>query len=108
MPLICLPPVSGTADVFYQQCMALSTRGYRVIAVSKKANMKCKSSLAFNYNSLLCRIIFLYNNNIISFRLNLQRIGPLIDGVLGFVICWDICILKRYVGSTLLNDFGPL
>lgn len=33
LPLICLTPVSGTADCFYQQCMALSARGYRVIAV---------------------------------------------------------------------------
>lgn len=32
-PLICLPPVSGTADVFFQQIMALSAKGYRVIAV---------------------------------------------------------------------------
>lgn len=32
-PLVCLPPVSGTADVFFNQVMALSARGYRVIAV---------------------------------------------------------------------------
>ncbi|CAG2106824.1 unnamed protein product [Medioppia subpectinata] len=31
-PLICLPPVSGTADVFFRQLMDLSSRGYRVIA----------------------------------------------------------------------------
>ncbi|XP_054714491.1 maspardin-like [Uloborus diversus] len=32
-PLICLPPVSGTADVFFNQLISLSAKGYRVIAV---------------------------------------------------------------------------
>ncbi|XP_064609632.1 uncharacterized protein LOC135473696 [Liolophura sinensis] len=32
-PLICFPPASGTADVFYRQIMALSTVGFRVISV---------------------------------------------------------------------------
>merc|ERR1719507_2934400 len=32
-PLVCLPPIAGTADVFYRQCLALSVRGYRVLAV---------------------------------------------------------------------------
>lgn len=32
-PLICFPPVSGTADVFFRQILALSGRGYRVIAL---------------------------------------------------------------------------
>ncbi|XP_039759217.1 maspardin-like [Pararge aegeria] len=31
-PLVCLPPVSGTADIFYKQIMGLTTRGIRVIA----------------------------------------------------------------------------
>ncbi|CAG9795772.1 unnamed protein product [Diatraea saccharalis] len=31
-PLICLPPVSGTADIFFKQVMGLATRGIRVIA----------------------------------------------------------------------------
>ena len=31
-PLVCLPPVSGTADCFFLQCLALSARGHRVIA----------------------------------------------------------------------------
>ncbi|XP_045452475.1 maspardin-like [Melitaea cinxia] len=31
-PLICLPPVSGTADIFFKQVMGLTTRGIRVIA----------------------------------------------------------------------------
>ncbi|KAL4715000.1 hypothetical protein ACJJTC_003151 [Scirpophaga incertulas] len=31
-PLICLPPVSGTADIFYKQVMGLSSRGVRVIS----------------------------------------------------------------------------
>ena len=37
VPLICLPPVSGTADIFYQQCIALSSKGYRVIAAESPA-----------------------------------------------------------------------
>ncbi|XP_076331380.1 maspardin-like isoform X2 [Tachypleus tridentatus] len=32
-PLICLPPVSGTADCFFRQIIALTTKGYRVISV---------------------------------------------------------------------------
>jgi len=32
-PLVCLPPIAGTADVFFKQCLALSVRGYRVLAV---------------------------------------------------------------------------
>lgn len=32
-PLICLPPVSGRADVFFRQVLSLSGCGYRVIAV---------------------------------------------------------------------------
>ncbi|KAI4481730.1 PREDICTED: maspardin-like isoform X1 [Polistes canadensis] len=31
-PLICLPPVSGTADVFYKQILGLAAKGYRVIS----------------------------------------------------------------------------
>lgn len=33
-PLICLPPASGTCDVFFKQLLTLSSLGYRVIAVS--------------------------------------------------------------------------
>ncbi|KAG6782678.1 hypothetical protein POTOM_012089 [Populus tomentosa] len=32
-PLICLPGIAGTADVYYKQIMSLSTKGYRVISV---------------------------------------------------------------------------
>lgn len=31
-PLVCLPPVSGTADVFFKQVLGLASRGVRVIA----------------------------------------------------------------------------
>jgi len=31
-PLVCLPPIAGTADIFFKQCLALSGRGYRVLA----------------------------------------------------------------------------
>ena len=33
-PIVFLPPASGKADVFFKQIIALSTAGYRVIAVS--------------------------------------------------------------------------
>ena len=33
-PLVCLPPVCGSADVFFKQLMHLSAKGYRVISVS--------------------------------------------------------------------------
>uniref|UniRef100_A0A4W3H7S1 SPG21 abhydrolase domain containing, maspardin n=1 Tax=Callorhinchus milii TaxID=7868 RepID=A0A4W3H7S1_CALMI len=32
-PIIFLPPVSGTADVFFQQILALTSWGYRVISL---------------------------------------------------------------------------
>ena len=32
-PLVCIPPVSGSADIFYLQSIALSNKGYRVISV---------------------------------------------------------------------------
>ncbi|KAJ6712324.1 ACID CLUSTER PROTEIN 33 [Salix viminalis] len=32
-PLICLPGIAGTSDVYYKQIMALSLKGYRVISV---------------------------------------------------------------------------
>lgn len=33
-PLVCLPPVCGSADVFFKQLMHLSAKGYRIISVS--------------------------------------------------------------------------
>ncbi|KAI4338832.1 hypothetical protein MLD38_023843 [Melastoma candidum] len=32
-PLICIPGITGTADVYYKQVMSLSMKGYRVISV---------------------------------------------------------------------------
>ena len=32
-PIICFPPASGTADVFFKQLLALSAVGYRIISV---------------------------------------------------------------------------
>uniref|UniRef100_A0A2P2KJQ9 Maspardin n=1 Tax=Rhizophora mucronata TaxID=61149 RepID=A0A2P2KJQ9_RHIMU len=32
-PLICLPGIAGTADVYYKQIMSLSMKGYRVISI---------------------------------------------------------------------------
>ncbi|XP_034935148.1 maspardin-like [Chelonus insularis] len=31
-PLICLPPVSGTADIFFKQILSLTAKGYRIIS----------------------------------------------------------------------------
>ncbi|XP_058805403.1 maspardin-like [Phymastichus coffea] len=31
-PLVCLPPVSGTADIYFKQLLALSAKGYRIIS----------------------------------------------------------------------------
>jgi len=39
-PLVCMPPVSGRADVFFKQLLALSASGYRVIAVSWQIILK--------------------------------------------------------------------
>lgn len=39
-PLICLPPASGQADVFYKQILPLSAAGYRIIAVEYPAYWK--------------------------------------------------------------------
>lgn len=32
-PLICIPGIAGTADVYYKQIMSLSMKGYRVISI---------------------------------------------------------------------------
>eukprot|EP00051_Salpingoeca_urceolata_P014906 m.190309 g.190309 ORF g.190309 m.190309 type:complete len:315 (-) comp18225_c1_seq1:63-1007(-) len=32
-PLVCLPPVSGTADVFFNQVVCLGAEGYRVLSI---------------------------------------------------------------------------
>ncbi|KAL6607220.1 hypothetical protein ACP70R_041406 [Stipagrostis hirtigluma subsp. patula] len=32
-PLVCIPGIAGTADVYYKQIMALSMKGYRVISI---------------------------------------------------------------------------
>lgn len=37
-PIILFPPVSGTAEVFFQQVLALTGWGYRVISVSSATN----------------------------------------------------------------------
>lgn len=34
-PLVCLLPVSGTADVYFKQLMALSVKGYRIISAEQ-------------------------------------------------------------------------
>ena len=52
-PLICLPPASGTADVFFKQVLTLSSLGYRVISVSLIYFIDKKSSM------YLCKTVIL-------------------------------------------------
>lgn len=33
-PLVCLPPASGTSDIFFKQILGLAAKGYRVISAS--------------------------------------------------------------------------
>ena len=42
-PIICLPPASGRADVFYKQILSLSAAGHRIIAVKILTSMLLKS-----------------------------------------------------------------
>lgn len=32
-PLLCLPPVSGSADIYFKQALSLSAKGIRVVSV---------------------------------------------------------------------------
>uniref|UniRef100_A0A0E0B8C1 AB hydrolase-1 domain-containing protein n=1 Tax=Oryza glumipatula TaxID=40148 RepID=A0A0E0B8C1_9ORYZ len=32
-PLVCIPGIAGTADVYYKQIMSLSMKGYRVMSI---------------------------------------------------------------------------
>ncbi|KAJ1530459.1 hypothetical protein ONE63_005359 [Megalurothrips usitatus] len=41
-PLVCLPPVSGTADIFFKQVLALNAKGIRVIAAEHPAYWSVK------------------------------------------------------------------
>lgn len=47
-PLVCFPPASGTADVFYKQLLALSAVGYRVISVRVPFNFLVHGSCTVN------------------------------------------------------------
>ena len=47
-PLVCFPPASGTADVFYKQLLALSAVGYRVISVRVHFNFLVHGSCTLN------------------------------------------------------------
>lgn len=51
-PLVCFPPASGTADVFYKQVLALSAVGFRVISV--------RVTFVYSYN--YCYLILLVHN----------------------------------------------
>uniref|UniRef100_A0A3Q1FV91 Maspardin n=1 Tax=Acanthochromis polyacanthus TaxID=80966 RepID=A0A3Q1FV91_9TELE len=46
-PIIFLPPVSGTAEVFFQQVLALTGWGYRVISKLLEHRCQCPWSSAF-------------------------------------------------------------
>lgn len=56
-PLIFLPPVSGTADVFFRQILALTGWGYRVIAVSIIGSVLRFES---TYRGVFCRCVLLF------------------------------------------------
>lgn len=47
-PIIFLPPVSGTAEVFFHQMLALTGWGYRVISVSSHRNHTAASALSLS------------------------------------------------------------
>lgn len=38
-PLICLPPVCGTADIFFRQLLGLAAKGYRVISLIQEVHL---------------------------------------------------------------------
>lgn len=38
-PLICLPPVCGTADIFFRQILGLAAKGYRVISLIQEVHL---------------------------------------------------------------------
>ena len=68
-PLICLPPASGTGDVFFRQILGLTSAGYRVIAVSFVTK-------TFHWFHFLCSITF-YVYMYISIFMTLFRDGNL-------------------------------
>lgn len=54
-PIIFLPPASGTADVFFKQLLALSSVGYRVMAVGCICNKLFKF-----FFSIISTFVFVY------------------------------------------------
>lgn len=54
-PIIFLPPVSGTAEVFFQQVLALTGWGYRVISVSWPPQTHCSFSIIFCFSQPLIK-----------------------------------------------------
>ena len=51
-PLVCLPPVCGTADVFFRQLLNLSQAGYRVISVNNNTVEAPKLSAVWPLSNL--------------------------------------------------------
>lgn len=52
-PLVCFPPASGTADVFYKQVLALSAVGFRVISV--------RVTFVYSYGNYSYLILLVHN-----------------------------------------------
>lgn len=60
-PIIFLPPVSGTAEVFFHQMLALTGWGYRVISVSFHKNYTVAQAFPFSsfiFSSLIYKEIY--------------------------------------------------
>lgn len=70
-PLICLPPVSGTADIFFKQSLALNAKGYRLIAVRIVFYLFIQMKDEFGN-------VFIFQ---LLYRLNTQCIGTSENGV---------------------------
>ena len=58
-PIVCLPPASGRADVFFNQILSLSSSGYRVISVSfKRLFSVYRVYMSFEYCCVYCTLLF--------------------------------------------------
>ena len=57
-PLICFPPASGTADVYFKQMLSLSSAGIRIISVRNLFPMV----FYLSWKYLLNKLPLVYNN----------------------------------------------
>jgi maspardin len=93
-PLICLPPVSGRADIFFRQMLALSAAGSRVISVEYPAVWTCKE-FCEGFTRLLD-------------HLHLDRVhlfGASLGGFLAQKFAEHVCRVHRVQSIILCNAF---